>query len=118
MPLLRPDNAPAEPTLAEKQQRAATRVKSLARNTLDAVVRNHKELLSHVFKNRQGLTPQQVFDGLGAEASEAVVLSRGLADFVNQATGETTIDTSDLPDLELNPDGTVTVVVPPEPDPE
>jgi len=98
-------------TLEQKQVQAARRMTQIAKRMLEQIIASHKELLGVVYKNRQGLTPQQVYDGLGADAVEAVTLSRGLQAFVNTATGKTAIDTSEMPELTLNGDGTVTVAV-------
>ena len=112
MPLLTPDTPEPRtpPTLEQKQTRAAGRARKLAKQMLQQLVQSHNELLETVYKNPQKLTAQQVYDGLGEDAAEAVTLSRSLVALINGATGETTIDTSKLPELKLNADGTVTVI--------
>jgi len=101
------DRAPVPP--AQRQGQAASRVKTLVQRMVQQLVQQHRQLTRLVYKNRNKLTPQEVYDALGEDAAEVVAISWDLAAFVNTAAGETLIDTTDLPELTLNEDGTVTV---------
>jgi len=96
--------------LAQRQERATSRVRSLVQQMVQQLVQQHKQLVGLVYKNRNKLTPQQVYDALDKDAAELATISQDLVTFVNTAAGETLIDTTDLPELTLNEDGTVTVV--------
>ena len=107
MPILQQPEV-KEKTLENKQKRVANKIKRSATILMRMIVKRHGDILKDVWQNEDDLTPQQVFDALGENAVEAVTLSRDLVDFVNAKVADT-IDTSGLPTLTLNVDGTVTV---------
>jgi hypothetical protein len=95
-------------SVEDKQKKVAVLLKKYANNMIKMIVRQHAKVLKNVWENPDGLTPQQVFDSLGTDAEEALTLSRDLVDFIN-ARAPGSIDTSGLPSLTVNGDGTVTV---------
>ena len=108
MPITDPE-APVVPTTEKKQGRLKRQFKRDARQTIQQLVRTHKQFQDALFENRSGLTPQEAFDALGTQAKDAIQFTQAIKTLVNGTTGETTIDTSELPGLTINPDGTVTM---------
>ena len=97
-----------ELTTPEKQNRSAQAIQSQAAALFTNMGRTYEQISNIVFNNPQGLTPQEVLDGLGTNAAELLGLSDLLVQTVNAAVPGTI--TPDRPGtLTPNPDGTVTV---------
>lgn len=101
-------NNTTELTTAQKQNRAAQAIQSQASNLFTNMGRTYEQISNIVFNNPQGLTPQEVLDGLGTNAAELLSLSDLLVQTVNTAAPDT-ITPGYPATLTANPDGTVTV---------
>lgn len=117
MPIIDPTiNQPVEPTLAEKQTRVSRRIKQKSTETLFGLIGTYTELMQTVWQNPAGLSPQQVFEGLGTDASQLFSLATVLVTTVNTVQPGTLVDAHPY-NYTINEDGTVTVgdpVVAPE----
>ena len=94
-------------TKAERKKEVVKKLKQMAGRSLEVLERNHKKAVQLVWQNPD-LTPQEVFDALGVEASEALQIDFAGVNLVNQFKPDT-IDLSELPSTTINEDGTVTV---------
>jgi len=102
-----------ELTLAQKQERVKKQIERKTWDTFSGLVAVHKELMQKVWENPQGLTPQEVFDSLGANAGELFSLATLLVTTVNTAKPGTLVDAHPY-NYTINGDGTVTVTSPVE----
>ena len=102
------DNTPKELTVAQKQELVIRQIEQRAFKTHETLVATYRDLYDRVWENRLGLTPQQVFDGLGTQGVELFKLSQLLVTTVNSATPGS-IGATQPYDYTINPDGTVTV---------
>lgn len=109
MPIIDPTiNQPTEPTLEQKKERVSRRIKQRSTETLFGLIGTYEELKNAVWNNPQGLTPQQVFDSLGTDASQLFSLSTVLVQTVNTVQPNTLVDSHPY-NYTINEDGTVTV---------
>lgn len=111
MSLLNPQTT--EPTITQKQDRVAQRIRQVASQNYAQLVRMQKEGIQIVWHNPQGLTPQQVCDAIGADAAKSFELHGKLTEAVIDIATVGGV----IPDIELptnaftrNPDGSVTVL--------
>jgi len=97
-----------ELTLAEKQTRVKKQISRKTFETLQGLIGSYNDIRQMVWNNRQGLTPQEVFDALGTNGAELFQLSGLLVTTVNTAKPDT-LDAAQPYEFTINPDGTVTV---------
>jgi len=100
-------------TLERLQARAAQRLSTTAKTQYAALCRMQKDGIAAIWANREGLTPQQVCDAVGANAGKLIQAHGALTAAIITAAN---LDGTD-PDIGLpthaytvNPDGTVTVL--------
>jgi hypothetical protein len=104
------DNQQINPlTLEQKQLRAKNQISRQASSLFQNMLQTYNQISGMVWQNRQGLTPQQVLDGLGPNAAELFALSALLVSTVNNAKPGTLSGETPYPVI-INPDGTVTVI--------
>jgi hypothetical protein len=110
MPILDGPKQP-NPTTEQKQQFVVNRVKRLSSNMLKNVKKQHQEIMQMIWRNPQGLTPQQVMDGFGAEAHELFELSNQLLTMLgNVKSDDPYLSEAAAPyEYTINQDGTVTI---------
>lgn len=105
------DNTRQELTKEQKQQRTADNLRSNSAAVFQRMVQTYEQGMRTVWRNQQGLTPQEVLDSLGVDAAEALRLSRVLKQAILQANPEQKLTSvPDGKDFQINGDGTVTVV--------
>jgi len=102
------DNKPKELTIEQKQELVTAQIEQQAFKAHSTLVKTYQDLYDRVWENRLGLTPQQVFDGLGTQGVELFKLSHLLVTIVNSAQPGT-IKLIQPYEYTINPDGTVTV---------
>lgn len=91
-------------------EEVARRIKQDAANTFEMMVRTFNEGAETFWRNRRGLTPQQIADQLGTDAAEVFDLHYRLGQLISQvdpnsiAHGLSLIGT-----VVVNEDGTITV---------
>jgi len=101
-------NERSEPTKEEKVERAVKRIKVKSTETLYGLIGTYQELTKVVWANPQGLTPQEVLDGLGSDATSLFQLAKVLVTTVNTVQPNT-LSANHPNSLTFNEDGTVTV---------
>lgn len=111
MPLIvRPDR---EPTKEEKQKQAARRLQAIYAQMYDQMHRTFNRGMQLVWNNKQGLTPQEVFDAIGTDSDKALQLAAELKSATEKAAEIEGIDPPGLPEIPneitVNADGTVIV---------
>ena len=84
MPLLETPNTQPT-TTADKQAAVSLAIRKNTSQLFSEMVRTHGRLATRVFASRIGLTPQEVFDGLGSDGAELVQLAALLTQTVNAA---------------------------------
>ena len=105
------DNNNQELTKEQKKERAVQNLRSNTSVLFMRMIQTYEQGMRTVWNNQQGLTPQEVMDGLGTDAAEAVNLRQLLKQTIQQAKPDQEL--SQRPegkDLQINDDGTVTVV--------
>ena len=107
------NNTQQELTLAQKQEKAAARAFSLAKQTYQQLTTAQKQGIQIVWDNPQGLTPQEVVDGMGDKAVKVFEFHGSLTDLIVELATQDGV----TPDIALpkknftkNPDGTVTIL--------
>lgn len=105
---------PPDTSLAALQERTSTRILNLSRAGYDQLVRLQREGIQLVWKNRDGLTPQQVCDGLGTKAAKVFAVHAALTDALvaaQTADGIPVNVATPTHAFTVNEDGTVTIGV-------
>lgn len=113
------DNVPdVSLTTAKKKEVVNKKIKDMVNNFQNSIIREQGLIHKYVWSNPQGLTTQEVMDGLGADAATVVQMSRDLLTII--ATNDPSFEAPVSPNgetLEINGvdngnanDGTVTVV--------
>lgn len=97
-----------ELTTEQKQERVKKQIARKSFETLQGLVGSYNDIRQMAWENRAGLTPQEVFDAIGANGAELFQLSALLVNTVNTAKPDT-LDSSQPYEFTINPDGTVTV---------
>jgi hypothetical protein len=112
MSILSISNEPEVLTIEKKQERVSKRILNMTAQTYNQLVQTQKQGINMVWKNQQGLTPQQVCDSLGENASKVFDFHGILTEVIATIA---TIDGVE-PDISLptnaftrNEDGTITV---------
>jgi hypothetical protein len=108
MSILNQSQSPPILTTELKQQRASAALQQGCQQLYRTMLMTYNNMMNLVWKNPGGLTPQQVFDGLGTKAGELVRLGSLLKETLNAAEAGTVQDIAG-PTLVVNEDGTVTV---------
>lgn len=111
MSLLNPQNT--EPTLAEKKEMVSDNIKNMAATTYQRLLQSQKQGIQIVWSNPNGLTPQEVCDSLGTNATKIFDLHAQLTEaIVNIAAIDGVTPDIALPtkNFSRNQDGTVTVL--------
>lgn len=105
--------SPSQDTSLEaKQTRAAARIKSLTSQNYQQLLRAQKSGIDLVWRNSEGLTPQQVCDALGTSAGKIFAIHGTITDaLVAAQTADGVAVNVALPTnaFTVNQDGTVTV---------
>ena len=102
-----------EPTKAEKQARVAERILQSARQIYQQLVSSQQQGIQMLWQNGQGLTPQEVCDGLGADAAKVFELHGMMTNAIVQiatAGGIQPDITFPTNAFTINADGSVTVL--------
>ena len=89
---------------------ANVRINTIAsmRDLLSRMIGTYEIIMSSVWNNSDGLTPQQVLDGFGNNAGELFQLAGLCANTIITAAPGTTLS-QPTKTFTINPDGTVTV---------
>ena len=95
-------------TTEQKQQQAALRVQNQATQLFRQVGQSYQQIAQTIFANQNGLTPQQVFDAIGANSVELRMLAEALVTLTNTAVPDA-LPTEFPFELTSNQDGTITV---------
>lgn len=106
----------ADTSIEATQARAAQRIGQLTAAGYDQLVRLQREGIDLVWRNADGLTPQQVCDALGTSAAKVFAIHSALTQALVSAQQADGIPVSvALPTHEyvINPDGTVSVAADP-----
>lgn len=105
-------NPTVDTSVEAKQARAATRVLTASKSGYSQLLRLQKEGIELVWKSRDGLTPQQVCDGLGTKAGKIFAIHAALTDALiaaQQADGIAINVALPTNAFTINPNGTVTI---------
>lgn len=76
--------------------------------SFDRLIQDFNYLFSEVWVNSNGLSPQEVFDSFGEDASSLFLMAQAVQDCVNTIQPKT-LDISAPAKYSLNKDGTVTI---------
>ena len=102
-----------EPTTEQKVQRAVENIKRMAAQNYQMLVQAQRQGIQVVWENPQGLTPQQVVDGLGTSAVKIFDLHAQLTEaIIDIAAIDGVTPEIALPkkNFTRNSDGTVTIL--------
>jgi len=98
-----------EPTLEEKKAALMRQIRTMLTNNYNDLLTIYNAGNTMVWTNPDGLTPQDCFDAMGQEAAHFVQIGLEMAQMLNAAVPGS-IDLSVSPPLQINEDGTVTVL--------
>jgi hypothetical protein len=98
-------------TLEGKKLSAAAQISKQITATLRSLIGQSRGISQQVFNNPQGLTPQQVCDAMGTDASKVLAAGQAASDMVNALRPNTMqIQIPAGFSVQPNQDGTVTIV--------
>jgi hypothetical protein len=107
MPIIKITESEAQKSKAELKEITRMRIQGSVNQLYSQMVKNLRENMALVWQNKDGLTPQEVFDAFGTDAVELLRLSSIVKNAINAATPGT------IPDLTAtitpNEDGTVSI---------
>jgi len=95
-------------TDVQKQATAVARLKTINTDVFNYLVKQFTTAYDVVWNNKDGLTPQQVLDAVGTDATQLFIVSGKTQDLVNTVVPNTLPQTA-LQVPTFNQDGTVTL---------
>lgn len=99
-------------------QQAAMALVHISKNAFTNMVDSFNDGAEIFWKNSMGASPAEVSEALGADAKEIFELHSKLGQLIATVKPEAiTKGLSFVGEFTMNEDGTVTIIVPPEPDP-
>lgn len=96
------------PSISSLQEEEANKTLSWMNNGYDYSVDNANAVFNAIWQNNQGLTPQQVFAGLGVNGGLVRTFYTSLASYLNQLSPGS-VNLVEPNQVVVNPDGSVTV---------
>lgn len=108
--LITVDTGPKKPTTAMLQAKTASNIRNILSIQYRRNVDSYNQVYGLIWKNPDGLTPQQAFDGLKKDAVSLLQIGVGMANYVNSIIPNSVpADGPSQYSVNPNPDGTVTV---------
>jgi len=103
-----PNSTPVPLSTAQLEALTTQQITNQLQTQFGNNIATFNRIYNLVWNNPQGLTPQQVLNGLGADATELFQLAVGMANYVNSIIPNTLPTTTPYA-ITFNQDGTVTV---------
>lgn len=98
-------------TVDQKKEESAKRINILCAHAFNHLLKTHDAIKDEIFKNKEGLTPQEVMEGVGRNGEQLLALNEQLKALVNGLKPGAIADLPPNVQFMLNGDKTVSITI-------